>query len=78
MAGIDNRLILILVMILLLISVMGVYAMMTNIYPAPESKPPCSETQGVVGVEILSDRPKSPPVQTSGIVGLVILGGNEE
>jgi hypothetical protein len=71
MAKIDNRLLLVLAMVLVLMSVMGTYAILSNLYaPIP---PPPSRNTGVVGVEILSDTPKSPPVSTSGVVGVVIL-----
>jgi len=71
MTKIDNRLLLVLAMVLVLVSVMGTYTILSNIYtplPAPPSK-----NSGVVGVEILSNTPKSPPVSTGGVVGVMIL-----
>jgi|GEM_PF-3503776 len=71
MAKIDNRLLLVLAMVLVLISVMGTYVTLVNLYgPLPPSP---SRNTGIVGVEILSDTPKSPPVSNSGVVGVVIL-----
>ncbi|NIO23325.1 MAG: hypothetical protein GTN38_04860 [Candidatus Aenigmarchaeota archaeon] len=75
MAKIDNRLLLVLAMVLILISVMGTYVVLSNLYVAPEAPPP--EGSGVVGVEILSPRDSTPRSTNNGVVGLTILGGSE-
>lgn len=72
MAKMDNRLLLVLVMALVLISVMGTYAILSNLYAAPVAPPP--EGSGVVGVKILNPEGSKTSDAGSGVVGLTILG----
>jgi hypothetical protein len=75
MAKIDNRLLLVLVVALVLISVMGTYAVLSNFYVAPVAPP--AEGSGIVGVNILNQDDAEPKDAGSGIVGVNIFGGSE-
>ncbi|NIO20644.1 MAG: hypothetical protein GTN76_07870 [Candidatus Aenigmarchaeota archaeon] len=75
MAKIDNRLLLVLVMVLVLVSIMGTYAILSNLYVAPVAPPP--EGSGVVGVTILNPESSSPATFSGGVVGVEVLGGSE-
>jgi hypothetical protein len=75
MAKIDNRFLLVLVMVLVLISVMGTYTILSNLYVAPVAPPP--EGSGVVGVTILNPEDAGPKDAGSGVVGLTLLGRSE-
>jgi len=79
MAGVNKNVVLVLVLVLLVVSITGTYIILSSLYAPPTgTRAPASSQKGVVGVEILSNEPKSPPVRTNGIVSLVILGGNEK
>lgn len=73
MAKIDNRVLLVFVMVLVLVSVMGTYVILSNLYVAPVAAPP--EGSGVVGVTILNPEDAVPKSTGGGLVGLTILGG---
>ena len=73
MAKADNRLMLVLVMVLVLISVMGTYVVLSNLYVAPVAPPPSGS--GVVGVTVLNPESSLPASMTGGVVGVNVLGG---
>ncbi len=73
---IDNRLLLVLVIILIVISITGTYIILSSMYVTPVTAP--KENTGVVGVTILSEKDTIPSSTGSGLVGLTVLGGETE
>lgn len=75
MVEVDNRFLLVLVIVLVLISIIGTFITLSNLYAAPVAPPPSGS--GVVGVTVLNPESSLPGSTTGGVVGVTVLGGSE-